>query len=334
MTLAQAVDEFLVFLDVEKGARPHTLAAYRRDFILFARYLADRGVTPQVENLTAQVLRGYLAFLHTRQYRPASIRRRLYSLSSLCDYLVHQAEVLVRNPVRKLILPKRPRRLPTFLEAEELTQVFDAATTPLERAVVALLALTGLRRGELLALDVADVDLARGTVHVRDGKGGTEALLPLHPVAVAALAAYLPTRRRGGGRAVFPGVATWRRGPSPRMSPHALRNLLVRVARRAGMTRRLYPHLFRHTLGTLLRRNGVPLEEIQELLRHREVASTRLYDHVVIDDLQRAILRHPLTPGHPSADPARAAVGREWDDRGPAQGDTPTTRNRRTTVTR
>ncbi|MBI4278533.1 MAG: tyrosine-type recombinase/integrase, partial [Armatimonadetes bacterium] len=150
----------------------------------------------------------------------------------MCDYLVEQAEVLIRNPVRNLIVPKRPRRLPTFLEFEDLTRLLEAATTPLDRAIVTVFALTGLRRSELLALEVPDVDLVRSTVHVRDGKGGREALLPLHPLAVDALRQYLPTRRRGSGRALFPGAARWRGRPSPRMSVHALRTLLHRVAQR------------------------------------------------------------------------------------------------------
>ncbi|MBI4280383.1 MAG: tyrosine-type recombinase/integrase [Armatimonadetes bacterium] len=295
MTLDQSVAQFLTFLELERGARPNTLDAYRRDVALFTRYLTEHHLSSEIEALTPAVLRGYLADLHARHYRPASIRRRLYSLSSLFDYLVEQAEVLPRNPMRKLTMPKRPRRLPTFLETEELTQILEAAATPLEHALVTLLALTGLRRSELLALDVQDVDLMRGTVHVRDGKGGREALLPLHPLAVQVLNRYLPTRRRGSGRALFPGIAHWRGQPSPRMSAHALRNLLDRVAQRAGLNRRIYPHLFRHTLGTLLRRNGVALEEIQELLCHQEITSTRLYDHVVLDDMKRALLRHPLT---------------------------------------
>ena len=170
-----------------------------------------------------------------------------------------------------------------------------------DRALVELLYGAGLRVGELVALDVRDVDLHRGDVRVL-GKGGKERVVPLPAAAREALAAWLEARR-GPGLLAEPLFTSLR--PRPRAAPRRLgardvRRILDGRARGAGVADHVHPHRLRHSYATHLLDMGADLREIQELLGHASLSTTQKYTAVSAERLSEVYDRaHPRAHGGP-----------------------------------
>jgi integrase/recombinase XerC len=174
-----------------------------------------------------------------------------------------------------------------------------------DRALVELLYGAGLRVGELVALDVRDVDLHRGDVRVW-GKGGKERVVPLPAAARSALRAYLDGRRRAGvlSEPLFPSLRS-KKGEAPRrLDSRDVRRILRRRADRAGVVDRVHPHRLRHSYATHLLDMGADLRAIQELLGHASLSSTQKYTAVSAERLLEVYDR-----AHPRARKAREPKG-------------------------
>lgn len=275
-----AVDEFLRYLAVERGASPHTLKSYRTDLADTRAFLQARGVDSLV-HADARILRGYLADLHGRGLARSSIARRLAALRSFYRLLVRRGGSR-GNPAKEIRTPRLPKRLPTYLPIDEsealLRQEFVGKETGVrDRAVLELLYATGVRVAELAGLDVEDADLREGTVRVY-GKGGKERIVPVGGKAVEALRAYLePGPGRGG--------PLFRNGRGGRLTVRTLHRIVRARARSAGLARRVSPHTLRHTFATHLLDAGADLRFIQELLGHARLGTTQKYTHVSADRL-------------------------------------------------
>jgi integrase/recombinase XerC len=275
-----AVDEFLGYLAVERGASSHTLRGYRSDLADCSAFLERRrlGVLAAAD---ARALRAYLADLHERGLARTSVARRLAALRSFYRFLVHRGQARA-NPARELSSPKLPKRLPTYLPIDESEALLRAdgpttATTSRDRAVLELFYATGVRVAELAGLSVEDLDLRDGAVRVF-GKGSKERIVPVGGKAVRALRAYL------GGRADGPLFLNGRGG---RLTVRSLHRIVRGRARAAGLSRRVSPHTLRHTFATHLLDAGADLRLIQELLGHSRLGTTQKYTHVTTDRLMK-----------------------------------------------
>jgi len=174
-----------------------------------------------------------------------------------------------------------------------------SATHPIgirDRAVLELLYSTGLRRAELTALMVADLDLKGGLVRVTKGKGGRGRLMPLGERACAAIVRYLPIRHQWARRGKTLTDALWVSPQTPfhHIGKVGLYSIVKRNAMRAGLNRQAGPHLWRHTFATHLLRNGANLFAVQKLLGHQSIKNTEIYTRVSIGDVQQTQSRcHP-----------------------------------------
>jgi integrase/recombinase XerC len=282
----RAVDVFLRYLEVERGASVHTLRSYRSDLADATAYLSQRGLGA-LDDADVRLLRGYVADLHARGLQRSSVARRLATLRSFFRFLVRRGRASA-NPALEIRTPRLPKRLPAHLPIDEsevlLRQGFSetdgrgVARTKRDRAVLELLYATGLRVGELAGLDVADVDLAEGLVRVF-GKGGKERIVPVGRQAATALREHLSERRGPSGGPLFPNA----RGS--RLGVRTLRRIVGRRARAAGMVRRVTPHTLRHSFATHLLDAGADLRLIQELLGHARLSTTQKYTHVTTERL-------------------------------------------------
>ncbi|HMP07399.1 MAG TPA: site-specific integrase, partial [Lacipirellulaceae bacterium] len=181
--MQRQIAQFLRYLQVERGASPHTLKAYREDLTAIADYYADeQGVTPDPGTLTAVDLRGLLAALHEAGFAKTSIARKLASLRSFFRF--GQREGWVQsNPARALRNPRKGRSLPHFLSTDDVGKLLAAPPAHglaglRDRAILETLYSAGLRVSELVGLNDGDMDLPQGVVRVR-GKGRKERLAPL-----------------------------------------------------------------------------------------------------------------------------------------------------------
>jgi site-specific recombinase XerD len=215
----------------------------------------------------------------TRRWSINTVRRRLVELNRFAGWLVER-RYLQRSPMIGISVPRRERRLPRVLDWGQVEQIVAGERKPRDRAILALLAYGGLRRGEVMAADVGDYSREAPSLMVH-GKGNKDRVVPLHPIAQAALDAYLATRRGlGPEHALF---VSWR----GRITKQVLVLLCKRVSRRIG--RRLHPHLFRHTFATELLNRRADLRVIQKLLGHESLATTEIYTHVSPERQREAV---------------------------------------------
>ncbi len=282
--LGKAIRGYLAVL--EPASSPHTSRAYAQNLEVFRRFAEEAGVH-HPRDLTRRLLRAFLAELHGRALKRPSIARYLAAVRAFVRHLIRR-NVLRQDPSVALRAPRHRRPLPLQLGEEEIGQILAAAATPRERALLETLYGGGLRVSEAVGLDRDDLDLARGVARVR-GKGRKERLAPLGSAAIAALRDHLAQRpARGDPRPVFLGT----RGA--RMGPRAVHRVIVACAARAGVDGRTRPHTMRHSFATHLLDRGADLREVQELLGHKNIATTQIYTHVSMERLRRVYEKaHP-----------------------------------------
>ncbi len=299
--MEEALAEFLRHLALEKNASAHTVKSYREDLTQALGFFRTRagGHTPPANQVTTRLLRAYIAFLHEQGYARSTVARRLASMRSWCRFLCRQG-TLATNPAAGLRGPRQDKKLPHFVQREEMIRLLEAPPVdrPLglrDRAILETLYSAGLRVSELTQLNLPDVDLGEGVAVVR-GKGRRERLALLGPPAVAALNAWLPARAvLLGARAVVL-TALFLNKNGTRLSSRSVGRLLEKYLAQAGLDPRTSPHTLRHSFATHLLDAGADIRSVQELLGHRSLGTTQIYTHVTT---QR--LRDSYHKAHPRA---------------------------------
>jgi integrase/recombinase XerD len=265
----------------------HTRAAYRRDVTHWLHWCAGRDIDPMAAsflhvNAYARELESTVDARTGRPTSAATVARRLSGVSSWYDFL-GRLGALAANPVAGADRPRVDRDHSatvglTAAEVDALLAAADRIDGPLaarHRAILTLLADLGLRVGELVGLDVADLGHERGHRTVRFvGKGGKPRRRALAPGTAAAVDAYLAARTAPVDGPLFV-TAT-----GTRVDRHAVFRLVRRLARAAAIPawEKLSPHSLRHAFATTARDEGVPLEDVQDAMGHADPRTTRRYD--------------------------------------------------------
>jgi integrase/recombinase XerC len=288
---------FLDELARARRASPHTLAAYRRDLDVLLRLAAPRPAAV----LTPAELRGYLARLHAAGGAPASLARTLSAWRSYYRWLIERRD-LEHDPTAGLRAPRRPKRLPRALTADQAVQLAshhgdDGWLAARDHALVELLYSSGLRLAELVSLDwrpfaaegaqkrsVSWIDLEAGEATVL-GKGGKTRTVPIGGPARAALTHWLARRgecRSADARALFISA----RGS--RLAPRSVQARLALIARALGLGVHVHPHVLRHSFASHLLQSSGDLRAVQELLGHANIATTQIYTRLDWQHLAKA----------------------------------------------
>ncbi|MCU1501991.1 MAG: xerC [Ilumatobacteraceae bacterium] len=290
------IDAFLASLT---SASIHTVQAYRSDVSHFAEW-SQRGGVDGPQGVDRLLLRRYVASLGARRFAKRSIARKVAALRRYFRWCRAVGRVAV-DPSVSLRAPSGEGRLPRVLDAHELDVLLDGATEEApandeepewrrrrDDAVLEVLYGSGLRVSELCGADVDALDLGAGAITVW-GKGAKQRRVPLSSPSVDALAGWLQVRREVVGDPADPTLFANTRGH--RLTPRDVRRIIDRRAARPT-----HPHALRHSFATHLLDGGADLRVVQELLGHRDVATTQRYTHV-----SRERLRHVYTETHPRA---------------------------------
>jgi len=297
--LAEPWAAALVLLDADlarRGAAEKTRRAYGVDVEQFARWAAGQGLEPS--QVTARILRRYLARLSEERRAPATTARKLAALRALFASQREHGHA-AQNPADLLTAPKRPARLPRVLKEAEVAALLDrmpagSALELRDRAVFELAYACGLRAEELVHLEVASIDFDAEQLRV-EGKGSKTRFVPAGEAALAATARYLergrPALHRGDGE---PALLLSKSGRP--LSTSDVRRRLRLWSGRLGVATTASPHVFRHSFATHLLDHGADLRAIQELLGHASVSTTQSYTRV-----ESARLRNAYSRSHPRA---------------------------------
>jgi integrase/recombinase XerC len=296
--MREALADYLRYLGVEKNASEHTVKSYREDLTQALAFFKQRlgSDDPKPAQLSTRLLRAYLAHLSEQNYARSTIARRLASLRSWCRFLCRQGS-LTTNPAIGLRAPRQEKKLPRFLDREATDSLLEAPTADStlglrDKALFETLYSAGLRVGELVGLDLNDLDLDAGLATVR-GKGRRERLAVLGPQAVEALRAWLAARPTVSPRAVSQ-TAVFLNRHGTRLSTRGVARLLDKYKARVGMELDASPHTLRHSFATHLLDAGADIRGVQELLGHKSLGTTQIYTHVTTQRMRESYHKaHP-----------------------------------------
>lgn len=309
--MQEDIDRYIRYLVAERNASDHTVSNYRREISQLAAFVRAQGVNSW-SDVTPALLRQWLAELHQAGYVKASVARRISEVRAFYAFLRRSGLVEV-NPAQTILSPKLPQRLPRPLTRKEVDLLIESPdlSTPQgqrDRAMLELLYGGGLRVSELLALDVADVSLAEGQLHVA-GKGAKERVALIGQKAIEALSRYLnegrpelaEAARRYGGRTRADGkwlpqrpVALFLNRFGQRLSVSMFTRSLSAYAAAVGIAHPVTPHMLRHSFATHLLDGGADLRSVQELMGHESVSTTQIYTQVSQKQLKETVLKaHP-----------------------------------------
>ena len=286
--------EFLAALQTERGASPHTLAAYRRDLAGFTAFLARRGRS--VGAVRVGDLSEYLAELRRRGLGARSAARHLSAVRGLYRFLLAAGEIR-RDPTEHLESPRPPRRLPRTLSIEDVAALVESPDLSApeglrDRAMLELLYASGLRASECLALRLEDLNIAAGYV-TATGKGNRQRLVPVGAQALTWVERYAATSRPALVKRGDPGALFVNRYGRP-LSRQALWMVIKRAGRRAGVRSTVSPHTLRHSFASHLLERGADLRSVQAMLGHADIATTQIYTHLSAERLKDAYFKaHP-----------------------------------------
>jgi integrase/recombinase XerD len=315
MHFKQASAEFLTGYFSTHDRRDKTKVAYRSDLLQFQQFA---GTDLGLGSLNSSVIERWAAHLREQEYSPASIRRKIVVLKVFCSYWVRKG-VLPESPFWRVKLSLgRIEQLPRTLTEEEMRALLAQARRNFSRftkkcmrsvmariapasgqyyralrnlALVDLLFATGMRVGEVSALDLQDFVVQEGIFRVQ-GKGGRDRLaFAVDVETVQIQREHLEARKRIETES----PALFLNASGKRLSTQGIANVIAQLRKEAGIERHITPHMLRHTVATLLLRNGVDIRVVQEFLGHTSIATTQRYTHITKEHMIGVLRKH-----HPS----------------------------------
>ena len=304
--------DFLAFLKLNRHVSPHTVRAYESDVTQYLAWIAS-GTGKKMSQLEPADLdmtsvRSHLAELNKAGKARSSVARKLSGLRTFVKYL-RREEIIEHDPTAMAVAPKRDQTIPNHLSEPEIERLIETPDTgdPLgrrDRAILELFYASGLRLGELVAIDLEHLNLGDRMVRVM-GKGGKERLVPFNQSTLAALKTWMhdragilianapspaarePVKRLRGGGPKRPKAAKADLGDplfvnyrGKRLTGRSVDRLLRRYVAQCSTRMGISPHALRHSFATHLLQRGADLRAIQELLGHARLSTTQRYTHV------------------------------------------------------
>ncbi|MDR0953473.1 MAG: tyrosine recombinase XerC [Elusimicrobiota bacterium] len=269
----------------------HTIRAYSGDLGEFAAFMALRNLL-SVKDFNIRSIRSYLAYENAKEVSRGTMLRKISALRSFAKFLTNRG-LIAASPFSLFYAPKRDTLLPKFLTEEEASKLMEAEISPRfatrNKALLELLYSSGLRRSEILGLNVGDINFTEGYVKVL-GKGSKERLVPVSDIALEALSNYLSARASvNNASPLFLGSR------NTRLSGEGLAQIVKKSAVKSHLARKVTPHSLRHSFATHLLNNGCDLKSLQEMLGHKSLSATQVYTHVSLDRLKKVYDKaHPM----------------------------------------
>jgi site-specific recombinase XerD len=288
------IDSFLNYMKVEKIASPSTIYSYRKEVGKFIDYITSINIS-DVNLISTSTVRQY--FYYSKESRglcQSSISKIIATVKSFFNYL-EEEEIIVKNPARKIKVPKKICRIPSVMSKYEVDLIIRSVDfAPLrcrknnvrDKLVLSLLYYTGIRKSELLNLNWTDINLSKSFIIIRHGKGGKDRLIPLHKEVTRLLDKYLDERLPLKTEALIIGEQ------GRRLCNSSFVYLLKMYLILSGLKKKGYSaHSFRHSFATHLIEAGVDLFKVQKLLGHASLDTTKIYINFNSSQMAKAVDR-------------------------------------------
>ncbi|MBY0222070.1 tyrosine recombinase XerC [Mammaliicoccus sciuri] len=288
-------DEYVSYIRLEKNYSSYTVAEYEKDLREFLAFLHEEHINV-LDDVEYPVARLYVTRLYDRSFARTTISRKISSIRSFFKFT--NARYGIQDQAFRLLFhPKKEERLPAFFYEQELEKLFDVTVgedyrSLRDRALLELLYATGIRVGELVTMEMQDVDHYLGIVKVM-GKGRKERFVPYGSFADDALQQYMDNSRPQLMKQKKHSMLFVNLRGDP-LTDRGVRYILNDLMERASLHTKITPHMIRHTFATHLLGAGADLRSVQELLGHRHLSSTQVYTHITNEHLRQTYLQtHP-----------------------------------------
>ena len=295
--LEEYLNQFLQHLRYERNVSPHTLRNYSSDLEQFHAAVAP----PQADGTRRQIpvkdvdhltIREWMANLHGDNKKKTSIARKLASLRTFFQFLVREG-VLENNPAKLVATPRVERKLPDTLSMEDAVRFIETPDLETDlgkrdRAILEFLYATGMRVGELVGLNLKDIDFREKLVRVT-GKRNKQRILPFGEPALQALMYYLNETRpiflNNCPPAERDEQAVFLNYQGTRITTRSVGRMVDKYIKHCADIHDISPHSLRHSFATHLLDSGADLRDIQELLGHARLSTTQIYTQVSMEKL-------------------------------------------------
>ena len=289
-------ESFLQYLQIEKRYSLHTVRSYLNDLDQFYQFLLSLGLPEDPVGVTSHDIRAWIVSMLENNYSTVSVHRKISCLRVFYRYL--RKEGIVKNdPLEKVVLPKRKKSLPVFIEEEAMNTLLDNFSFGDDfagirnRTIIELLYLTGMRRSELIGLKDNDVDLSDGSLKVT-GKRNKQRIIPLVRPFIKRLDEYVRVRNEN--------VTTLNNGwffitdKGNKLYDKYVYNTVNSYLAFVTTIEKKSPHILRHTFATHMLNRGADLNSIKELLGHANLSATQIYTHNTFEKLKKVYKQaHP-----------------------------------------
>lgn len=289
------IQSYLNYIKYEKKYSVHTVQSYKKDLEQFQTFLATQYDITDLLIVKHSFIRSWVVDQMTKGNQATTIHRKLSTLKSFYKFQQRTGQVK-ENPASDVILPKKGKKQPAYINEKQLKQLFEAIKFPedyegqRDKMILELLYATGMRRAELIGLQLEDVHLQNLYIKVL-GKGKKERLIPISNIIKEALEKYIEMRNATFETDVTHLFLTIKGQP---LYPKAVYNAVKKYLSLVTTADSKYPHALRHSFATHILANGGDLKAIQDLLGHSSLAATQVYTHHSLEQLKAVYKKaHP-----------------------------------------
>ncbi len=289
--LLKYMDKFIKYLTNEKRYPSTTINSYSKDLDNYYSFITLKKIN--YKTITKEEIRSYLKYLDELKYSNSTISRMLSSLRHFYTYLVTN-NVITTNQFKLIKNPKKIKKLPNFLQGDELDKIFSSidTKTPLglrNRLIIELLYATGLRVSEITNLKINNIDIHNKEIKVI-GKGSKERIVFFGDYASKYLQEYLSWAR--------PSLLKNHKSEyllinnnGDKLQSRGVEYIIDEIVKVASLKHHISPHVLRHTFATDMLNNGADLKSVQELLGHSSLSTTQIYTHITNERLRSVYLK-------------------------------------------
>lgn len=308
------LEQYLRYMQAVQEKSMLTIKEYKYDLILLFRFLKqDRGLVPSdtpledisiqdideafLNKITQDDLYAFMIYLsRVRNASSATRARKVATIKSFFKYLFQKKRIIKDDPAYELETPKRPKRLPKYLNLDQSVHLLETAehsekaSSERDYCILTLFLNCGMRLSELQGINLSDI--RDDTLRVI-GKGNKERTIYLNQACLTALRDYYPEREK---MKIKDDQALFLSKRGTRLSTQMIQNIIKQLFASSGIDTSVYSvHKLRHTAATLMYKYGeVDIRSLQTILGHQSVATTQIYTHVDDDTLHDAVSKNPL----------------------------------------
>jgi integrase/recombinase XerC len=288
------VSGFVSYLTLQKRFSPLTTKNYRSDLDQFFQFYTQEVGDVVLPKITFHEIRSFVADLMHKGLSPVSVNRKISALKTFFKFL-HTNALIEHNPTQKIQGPKKPKRLPVFLDENHTGIIFSSYAFEegfegtRNRLIIDILYQTGIRRAEILSLREEDIDLYGLQLKVL-GKRNKERIIPFSLALKRQIEKYFKEKQRLHLLNPLLLVTEKNKG----LSANQITAIVKTVLGAVSTNQKNSPHVLRHTFATHLLNNGADINAVKELLGHTSLAATQVYTHNTIEKLQKTYKQaHP-----------------------------------------